>query len=214
MSEQVSGFFTGDLYVTKTVREDNVAVGEDSVVGVVLRAGDRTFLFRSGIGGGFRFEENEHLHTEDGRTVYYPYYNETVVEVNNPRVEQKKHELVEEDVSVRYNLTDELYILSEIESTAYSPNYLVQDGTVYAIEDPLFVEGGQDYEEDEFLGLERVEGVLKVRNTRTGRSGTVERNELDSLFESDELNGAIRVQNPETPNFVHSLKTDLREENR
>jgi hypothetical protein len=214
MSEQISGFFTGELYVTKTVREDNVAVGEDAVVGVVLRTGNRTFLFRCGIGGGFKFEENEHLHTEDGRTVYYPYYNETVVEVNSPRVEQKKLELVAEDVSVRYQLTDELYIFSEIEATAYSPNYLVQDGTVYAIEDTLFVEGGQDYGEDSFLDLESAEGVLEVRNTVTGRSGTVKRDKLDDLIENEEPNGAIRVQNPETPNFVHSLKTEIRQDRR
>lgn len=209
MTGQVSGFLTGDLFLTKPASKEDTGFEEDSVIGVVLRTDDRTLLFRCGIGGLFKFKD-EHLHTEDGRTVYYPYYNETVVEVNNTRVEQKKLELIEEDVSVRYRLTDELYIMSEIEVTTYSPNYLVENDTVYAIEDPL-ITGGQDYEEDSFLGRERVESVVKVRDTETGRSSEVKFDTVETLVENNEQNGAVKVQNPETPNFVHSLKTELRE---
>lgn len=209
MRGQVSGFLTGDLFLTKPASKENIRFEEDSVIGVVLRTDDRTLLFRCGIGGLFRFR-NEHLHTENGRTVYYPHYNETVVEVNNMSVERKNLELIEEDVSVRYRLTDELYIISEIEVTTYSPNYLVENDTVYAIEDPLLTEG-QDYEEDSFLGLERVESVVRVRNTETGRSSEVRWDTVETLVENDEMNGAVKVQNPDTPNFLHILKTELRE---
>lgn len=208
---QQRGYFEGKLFVSKAGNQYDRLDPED-VTGVVFKSESINLLFRSSIGAKFKFNQTDVVKEEDNR-VYYPYFNETRVEINNPRVEDESLELVEEDVSVRYIISsDNLFIRSQVEVTAYGPIHLTVDGNLYAVEDPLMVEGGEDFQKDEFLGFKSSENSVRVKNVETGVVGVVQRSRIDQLVENDEPNGAIDVRNPERIDHVLNTVRDLTEE--
>lgn len=205
------GYFNGQLFVSRAGNQYERLDPQD-VIGAVFKSEDMSLLFRSSIGTKFNFNQDDVV-DEGDRKVYYPYFNETTVEMNNPRVEDESLELVEEDVSLRYIISsDDLFVRSQVEVTAYAPIHLVTDGNLYSVEDPLIVEGGEDFERDELLGFGSSENSVRVKNVETGLVGAVQRSKVDDLMESDEPNGAIDVLNPEPTDPVLNTVRDLTEE--
>lgn len=205
---QDSGYLEGELFVTRA-SEEYENVEEGTVTSAVFMTDTFNLLFRSGIGSVFNFE-TEHIHSKDDRNVYYPYYNETVVEANNPLIQNNELEMVRDDVHLRYIIaSNELYVASEIEITAYSPNYIVYNDTLYAVDDPMIVEGGNTYQKDELLGLDKSENSVRVRNVQTGLVNAVERKKVDKLIESNKNIGAIKVQNPKTEGNVSKITRSI-----
>lgn len=202
------GFLTGELLVS---RQEN-----DVLRAVVLDTGKERLMFRSNRYGVMELEDS-HIVEEGDRSVYYPHYNETVVELDNPRFHQDAFVTYRENVSVRYFLCDypadhEMYVASQIEKAAYSPNTIVVEGTLYSVLDSLFVEGGTDFEEDTFLSLDARENSVRVENVQTGRVGAVSRETIDQFFEQNPMRGAIPVREPTTEGFVREFAAALESE--
>lgn len=208
------GLLSGKLLAGEDAQNDerftsNVENPETLREGIVFSNENREILFRSGIGRYVRLEEN-HLISENSSTIYYPYYNETVAEAQNPRVNVDELEVFRENVSLKYTIIgNEIFIHSQLEHTSYAPNYLYFNGDVYSVS--IYAGNSHDYEEDEFLGIDGQENGVLVENVRTGLTGAVDADEVSSLIESDEHNGLIKVQSPSTDNFnpTTSLVQDL-----
>lgn len=205
---QRSGYFNGELYVSE-IGDQHDRLDEGDVSGVVFKHEDMNLLFRSAIGGRFIFERS-HIRKKDEKNVYYPHFNETTVEMNNPKVYQKTLKKVEEDVSVGYLVaSDNLYVRSQVEVATYSPIHIVVNENLYAIRDPLLVEGGRDFAQDKFLGFQPSKNSVRVKNVQSGLTKAVDRDKIDNLINNNRSNGAIHVSDPENMKPVQSKVRDL-----
>lgn len=215
--ETETGFLQGKLLAGKDAQDDerftsDVESPETLREGVVFLSENKEILFRSAIGRYVRLKQ-DHLVSENSSYVYYPYYNETVAEAQNPRVNKNDLEMFRKNVELKYTIIgNDIFIHSQLEHTSYAPNYLYFNGEVYSVS--IYGGNSQDYEEDEFLGIDGQENGVLVENVRTGLTGAVNADEVSKLIENDEYNGLIKVQNPSTDNFnpVRNLVLKLRDD--
>jgi len=202
---------TGTLFAGETAEENESHKGENRERlrrGVVFDGGDFEILFNSGIGGYLPLEDN-HLRQEDGHTIYYPYYNETVAEVDNPRVDTSDMEVVQETVSLLYKVVDgRLFVKSQSEVPAYSPLNLVVNGKIYSVESP-FMHEGQGYDGDLFLGLESRDDTVLAEDLQTGVKMPVDREMVVEMLDSEDSNGCLEVRDPEQISNVYQAVESL-----
>lgn len=199
-----NGLLNGTLFAGEDAVDDDRYNGDNDEElrrGVMFSLDERDDItFRSGIGGYMSLKDG-HIVSENGTDVYYPYYNETVCEVGNPHVQDTTVEKVADDISLRYTaVNDEVYIHSQSEVTAYTHNYMIINGEVYAIVDSLMHSNHKDYQKDSFLELSGLGGV-RVKNMRTEQVRAVEGSKVRDLLENDENNGALKVNNPDMDRY-------------
>lgn len=200
-----SGLLNGTLFAGEDAVDDDRYTGdncEELHRGVMFSLDERdNITFRSGI-GGYMSLKNGHIVSENGRDVYYPYYNETVCEVGNPRVKDATVEKFADDISLRYTVVNnEVYIRSRSEVTAYTHNHMIINGEVYSIIDSLMHNNHKDYQKDSFLELSGLESGVRVKNMRTEQVRAVEGNKVRDLLENDENNGALKINNPDMDTY-------------
>lgn len=190
---------TGVLFAGQTPKDDpryTGSDGDDLRDSVVFDTGEFEILFRSSIGPYFVFRD-QHFTEEDGELVYYPYHNETIVEVDNSKVETEDMEVAETEVSLRYRILDDsMYLQSQCEVTAYSPVNMTINGEVYAVQS-TYMKGEKNYEEDPFLGIDATDNAVPAKNLRTGFKSPVDVDKVRELQENDDPNGALEVRDPQ-----------------
>ena len=213
VKESQSGVFTGTLFAGQTAEEDESYDGDNLErlrSGIVFDTGDFEVLFRSGIGSYLPLEDN-HFTEENGESFYYPYPNETIAEVDNPRANTSEMEVIQESVSLRYRVVGtQVFVITQSEVTAYSPVHVVVDDELYAMESPIVAGDGTDFESDDLLGLDARSGCSPVRNVRTDVKMPVDKDEVTRLLEEEEFNGALELQDPDTRSYVRELVESLR----
>lgn len=211
ISQSTSGFLNGKLYVGKTAESDERYSGDnlDELREGVVFVSDSgiEILFRCGIGRYVPFNES-HIVSENSKQIYYPYANETVVEVGSPYVDLSNMTKIKDDISLRYVTigSNSIYIQSQVEPTAYLPNHLTIDNTIYAV-----ISCDTSVEEDSFLGIPAQESVTIVRNEATKQACAVDSEKVDQLMDSEEPNGALQIQSPQFDRYnpVRQLLEEL-----
>lgn len=215
VKELKTGVLNGKLLAGKTAEDDDQYTGDDGDElrqGVVFMGDDVDLLFRSGMGRYTPLRDSD-VKQEGDRKVYYPYYNETTCEVGNPNVNSNDLDVVYDDISLRYTqVGDNVYIHSQVEVTAYSHNHIVVDDELYVVLDSLFHTNYPNIDKDEFLGLDKVNNGLRVKNVRTEQVRAVREQKIRNIVESDEYNGALKVNNPDMDRYnpVMQLANQLR----
>jgi hypothetical protein len=199
-------YIEGDLYVGQSNEDNEYFEGEGDAYRRVTFATDRFSLVFRVIGSGYFPLNDEHI-VQGTRTVFYPHQNEVSTELrfDKPEVED---ELFEENISITYTTIDgEIYIRSQNQLT-YSQTYIIRNDEIYRVIDETRDE--KPYDGDDFLDVNEVqqENVL-VENIDDGITSPLSYATVRREIESDDLNGAIRVQDVDTPvehiaNFLDS----------
>lgn len=199
-------YIEGDLYVGQSNEDNEYFEGKGDAYQRVTFATDRFSLVFRVIGSGYFPLTDEHL-VQGTRTVFYPHQNEVSIELHfdKPEVED---ELFEENVSITYTTVDgEIYIRSQNQLT-YSQTYIVKNDEIYKVIDETRDE--EPHSGDDFLDVSAVqeENVL-VENVDNGITSPLSYATVRREIESDDLNGAIRVQDVDSPvehiaNFLDS----------
>lgn len=189
-------YIEGDLYVGQSNEDNEYFDGEGNAYQHVTFATDRFSLVFRVIGSGYFPLTDEHL-VQGTRTVFYPYQNEVSAELhfNKPEVED---ELFEENISITYATIDgEIYIRSQNQPT-YSQSYIIKNNEIYKVIDET--KNKKPYGGDNFLDVSAIqqENVL-VENVEDGIKSPVSYTSVRGEIESDELNGAIKVQDVDSP---------------
>lgn len=209
-----NGYMTGDILAgNEASKDDNYSgeSGDELREGIVFTNDEVDILFRSSMGRYVSLKDEDIVSEEDNK-VYYPYYNETVCEVGNPHVGDKSLEKVHEDVSLKYTLVGggtvnrEVYIHSQLEVTAYSNNYVIVNDELYAVLDSLFHTNHSDHQKDRFLGLDKVNNGVKVKNVRSGQVRAIREQKIRNIFENESNNGALKVQNPDMDRYSPAMR--------
>lgn len=205
-------YLTGDIYLGESEEENPQFEGDnpEEIRRVVVFSGEKyTFVFRSNLGR--IFHKDSYFVEEDGKTVYYPEYNEISAEVGHS-IDFSTLELAASDVHLKCYVTgNDLFIASQNDITAYAPNYLVVEDEVYRVDTSLFMSADvSDAVEtyDSFLDVD-VAGSVKLENELTGTVGYVDRSRVEDLVENESPNGALRVH--EASNTVQQMINQLRD---
>lgn len=186
----------GDIFVGQSAEEDERVKNDDDLFSeVVFRSDEISLIFSSAIGGYYPINE-QHIMTEDGETVYYPYINETRM---LPYFQDASDlELFEENVSIRYlKINGDIFVLSQNEITAYSPIYFLHNDTAYASRDSLLAKTHSSYDGDELLEINSVENPVHVEELQTGYSRPLNYDKVSEIIENDEMNGLLKLEEPE-----------------
>lgn len=184
---------TGALYVGESAEgNEHIENPEGLYSHAVFVTEHAALVFKMSIGGYYPVG-NDSFEYEDDTVRYFPYRNETTVEVAySPDTDDLTK--VHDEVEIEFAFVDgDLFIRSQNEITAYAPNYLIVDGEVYE-HGQLFMRGDGSSDRDAFLGLEPVDGdVVYVENLRTGFRVPKAYDDVADRVENDEHNGALRV---------------------
>lgn len=189
-------YLVGDIYLGKSEEDNPLFKGENPEEirrSVVFSGENNTFLFRSNMSG--IFYNDSYFVEEDGKKVYYPEYNEVSAEFRHS-IDLSELELAATDVYLKCIVThNNLFIVSQNDITAYTPNYLVVEDEVYKIENSLLMSADvSDSVEtyDSFLGIDTA-GSVKLENVLTGTVGYVDRSKIEELIDNESPNGALKV---------------------
>lgn len=184
---------TGSLYVGESAEgNEHIENPEGLYSHAVFIAENAALVFKSGIGRYYPVGD-ESFGYEDGTVRYFPYRNETTVEVAySPDTDDLTR--VHEEVEIEFASVDgDLFIRSQNEITAYAPNYLIVNDEVYE-HGQLFMRDDGSSDQDAFLGLEAVDGdAVYVENLRTGFRVPKAYDDVADCVENDEHNGTLRV---------------------
>lgn len=194
-----SGLLNGTLFVGESAEEnEHIEDGETLYSDAVFVSGSIAIQFKDGTSGYYPVTEDAFTDSY-GDTLFYPYYNETTARATMA-VDTRDYTVRRDDIAVRYFETDgSLFIQSQNTVTAYAPNYLVVDDTVYKAHDPLLVSEHSDAEADEFLGTDAVENPIFVENMETNARVPLPDEHVRGLVENDEPNGALEIRGPKNP---------------
>lgn len=191
----------GDLYVGQQAAETDYVNGEsgDHLYGdAVFQSDTLSLIFKSGVGLFFAVRDEHFTPLDEETTVYYPSYNEAVVQ---PKLGQatEDRELLAEDVCLQYAVLDgSMYIRSQSEITAYGGALFLAAGDIYSVEDSMLIDYQESAESDDFLGIEETAESVTVRNIRTGFTSPVSQSKVSDVLESDEPNGVLEVEEPQS----------------
>lgn len=189
----------GTLFVGTTAADAEQVTDDvtDRYSYAVFKAGSFAVTFHSGHWGSYPVTD-AHIQETDEGPVYYPYHNETVAEVQVGERDATL-DMAVDTVSLRYATVDgDLYICSQNEITAYGGTYLVRDDDLYKVHDSLFSRpDGVVSERDPFLDIAPVEEPVRVQHVETGYSKPVPYDQVATLVENDEPNGALKLREPD-----------------
>jgi len=191
---------TGDLYVEEV--DDNspkdyfykYAVFKSSNISIVL-TGLRYYQIKES-----NFEQ------ESERTFYYPYFNETSARIH-PYDLENDLDILKENITIKYTIVNNnIYIKSKSEITAYGGINLYINNGIYKLHTPPLLKSGEDFEKDDFLGIEEISEAVLVENIQTGIKSPVKENKMTSLLKNDENNGLLRLEEPKTDYLPQIIK--------
>ena len=190
-------FIKGDLLVEKSAKEDErLEDGENRYSRAMFQSENVNFMFQLSIGGYFPVKERS-FETVNNKRVYYPYRNETSVELQfSPQ--SSNFEVLEENIHVEVvSVGSDLYIRSQNEVTAYGGTYVIVDNNLYEIVPSLLMGPRGPFEGDEFLGIEEESEPVRIENLSSGYSTPVSYDRVAEIVENENKNGALKVREPE-----------------
>jgi len=191
---------TGDLYVKETENPNDKEYFYDYVV----FKSDNISIVLSGM-RFFPVKESNFQDKSDD-TFYYPCFNESSARVYLSELDEDL-KLYKENIKIEYTIVNNnIYIKSESEITAYGGINLYIEKGIYKIHTPPLILSGEDFEKDNFLGIEEINEAVLVENIKTGIKYPVKEDKVTDLLENNEKNGLLRLEEPKTDYLPQIIK--------
>lgn len=138
--------------------------------------------------------DEQHFETVGETTLYYPYYNETHVELayDSSYVDG---DVDSRTVSIEVGSVNDMLVVRSESEVSYGQTLLVINNEAYHVSNSLLFNENPSVE-DTFLGINSVENPVLVTNLETGACAPIEYSVLEELFDNTEKNGLLEVHDP------------------